>query len=102
MQGLRESEQPVPATVAGPGLLAEYGIDVAGSSEDVASLGRMLAERPMGEVLVLIAEQGRKYGVRLYASVRFDQRTFEMDAARFGMTFQQARIVSLNLVRYPE
>jgi len=64
------------------GLLAEYGIDVQGTPEAVA-------------------EVGRKYGVRLFMSALFDERAFVDDAAQFHMTEQQARCFALNLNRYP-
>lgn len=88
-------------TGARSGLLAEYGIDAQGTPEALAELRRILADRPVGEALVLIVEQGRKYGLRLFATACFDERVFVRDAARFGMDDIQARRFMQNLVPGP-
>lgn len=75
----------------GSGLLAEYGIAVKGKSEAILSIGEMLADKPLGAALVLIAEQGRHYGVLLFATPTFDEQLFRDDAERFGMDFYQAK-----------
>lgn len=83
----------------GAGLLHEYGIDVEATPDALAEMATMLGNRPTGEAMLLIAERGRKYGVRLFASPRFDAVSFVQDAPRFGMNQQQARRVALNLMR---
>lgn len=65
-------------------MLTEYGIAVRGEHEDLMNLAQILADRPVGEAMVLIAEQGRQYGVRLYKTPEFDVDKFFNDAGRFG------------------
>lgn len=81
----------------GPGLLAQYGIIVEGAPEALDTLRRLLRGKPIGEALVLIAEQGRHYGLRLFSSPLFDEQLFLKDAGRFGMDGEQAICFVRNL-----
>ncbi len=83
----------------GSGLLHEYGIDVKATPDALAEMATMLGNRPTGETMLFIAERGRKYGVRLFASPRFDAMSFIQDASRFGMNQQQARRVAANIMQ---
>ncbi|WP_147373626.1 hypothetical protein [Hephaestia caeni] len=84
-----------------PGLLAEYGISVEGTPEALIELRLLLAGKPIGRAMVLIAEQGRHYGVRLFATSQFDEQQFLQNAARFGMNGDEAVIFALNLRPQP-
>ncbi|MFX4084294.1 hypothetical protein ACKU27_04235 [Sphingobium yanoikuyae] len=85
----------------GPGLLAEYGIAVEGSPEALATLRRLLVGKPIGQALVLIAQFGRQYGIRLFTTSQFDEHLFLKDAARFGMDYEEATMFALNLIPQP-
>lgn len=80
-----------------PGLLAEYGISLEGTPEALAELLRLLVDKPIGQAMLLIAEQGRHYGIRMYTTSQFDEELFLKDAARFGMDGDQAVLFALNL-----
>lgn len=89
------------------GMLAQYGIVLDGDiREDGPSLGRAalvkaFTHSPPGDALLLIAETGRKYGLQLYKTAKYDKDRFLRDAWRFGLNEQQAQLFTYNLKEQP-
>ena len=86
---------------SGRGLLAEYGIAVEGTPEALAEVRRLLVGKPIGQAMILIAEQGRQFGIRLFMTSQFDEQLFLKNAARFGMDDEEAVVFAISLMPQP-
>lgn len=91
-----------PAPLISSSLLSQYGVSVEGPPEGLVHMADLLADFPVGRAMLLIAERGREYGVRLFATERFDELIFLENAACFGLDREQARLFVLNLSKPAE
>jgi hypothetical protein len=83
--------------LAAKGILEKHGIIVDGTPNAVSQLGKMLSLLPVGRAMVLFAEMGRKYGVRLRATPAFDEVAFLHEMKRYGMTQIEVQCFARNL-----
>lgn len=91
----------VQRPLAANGVLSKHGIIVKGATEAIRAIGEMVASMPVGKAMVSIAAQGRAYGVRLFATPRFDADAFLHEMRRYDMTDMEVQAFVLNLVESP-
>lgn len=89
------ASEPVPFDRAA--MLAKHGILVDGTPESIAALDTLVAHMTIGHAMVHIATHGRKHGVHLLRSPRFDMYTFYEDMREYGMTSGQVEDVIRNM-----